>query len=773
MDLGSKFFFRLAVIFLVILHGWFTYVTLQYPYLGILLSQNEKSEWFIRLLEVDSASLKMNLQIGDVIEYVDGKLPDEHFSIRKWKAIDQSDRITISRNGEKFEVIVGNVRAAPSTDVLPLMGELLTICLAILLYWKTPHSISARILSLVFLNIGFIFASLGASQRGDTLGKICITTLMMTLPILFLHFLIIFFNEKVKISFLSRLVKPLYISILLLFVIRQTFFIEEVAHYFYTLYENIVIAFFLAGLILNLVFLVFVYYKHAKESSHLSMMIKTVWWALVLSFAPFACLSFIPQLLFRYDWVSPLYTSWFVLFFPLSFAYLILAQKLYDIDLVLRRVMFTVSLSILPSLGIATLNTFIFQQDASWIHWIFSFIFTMLIVSFILYSFEYFATKLESVIFPRKYYLNKALKKIASNLRFITSFRELKEMVLVDVVQTLQVFGAAIVFKYEDREETVTEGIISLPDMKPLVDAERRSAPSLLHFEINHHEEYTSYLVLTDKKTNTTLSKEDLQWLNLIISYLAVSLENMHLIHKLNRKLQQFASQIPNEQTAHDLLWFRKLMFGLQEDERKRIATDLHDTTMQDLFFLKKRFTALIEKPQFPQEDIEQMKGIIDYIEIINTNLRQNCFELHPHLLHEIGLIGTLRKVMEHEAPVCPFKLEFITKGADMVEYRDIDTKRHIFRIVQELLNNAKKHSQSSKVSITITCIGNNLLLIYKDDGIGFQSPPQEDSEIGSSGTGMEQMKNRILSLNGKWENRMDIERGVYLTVTIPIREVA
>ncbi|NHN35181.1 hypothetical protein G9U52_36240 [Paenibacillus sp. S3N08] len=136
-------------------------------------------------------------------------------------------------------------------------------------------------------------------------------------------------------------------------------------------------------------------------------------------------------------------------------------------------------------------------------------------------------------------------------------------------------------------------------------------------------------------------------------------------------------------------------------------------------------------------------------------------------------MIRTLHKVIEHEAPLCPFKLEFSAKGADMIEYWDLDTKRHIFRIVQELLNNARKHSQASNVSITITSLSNQILLIYRDDGIGFPSHPIEHSEIGSSGTGIEQMKNRILSLEGKWEIRTDTGSGVYLTVTIPMRKVA
>jgi two-component system sensor histidine kinase ComP len=764
---------RLAIVILVIIYGWCTYITLQYPYLGIMLSQNDKSEWSIRKLETDSASLKLNLQVGDIIVKVNEQEPNSYFSIWKWRSIDQADRLVISRNGETFEEHIGSARAASSTDVLPHLEGIMTLIIAALLYVKVRHSLSARLLSLVFLNIDLIFASMGASLRGDTLGKLFISTLMMALPIVFLHFLIVFFNEKGKVQFSSKLLKPLYAIVLLLFVARQTFFIQDIAHYFYMINEKIVISFFLLGLSLNFAFLVFVYWKHGRKFSPLAMIIKTVWWALIISFFPFACLSFIPQLFFGYDWVSSLYTSWFVLFFPLSFAYLILAKKLYDIDLVLRRVLFTVMLAIIPSLGIVAVNALVFQQDASWKHLSFSFIFTVIIVSFVLYSLEYFATKLESIMFPRKYYLHNALKKIANNLRFISSFRELKEMVLIDIVNTLHLYGAAIVFKYQDRIDIVTEGHIPLNIVEGLGGVETWNHPSLLRFEINSHEDYTSYLILTDKKTNTTLGREDIQWLNFIISYLAVSLENMHLIHKLNMKLQQLAAQLPNEQAAHDLVWFRKLMFELQEDERKRIATDLHDTTMQDLFFLKKRFASLMERPQFPQEDLEQMRGIIDYVEIINTNLRQSCFELHPHLLHEIGLIGTLRKLMEHEAPICPFQLEFIAKEADKIEDRDLDAKRHLFRIVQELLNNAKKHSQASIVSITITSKGNNFLMIYKDNGIGLQTNQERPNEIGSSGTGMEQMKSRILSLNGHLTIRTDMESGIHLSVTIPMRKVA
>src|SRR5690606_27144315 len=134
------------------------------------------------------------------------------------------------------------------------------------------------------------------------------------------------------------------------------------------------------------------------------------------------------------------------------------------------------------------------------------------------------------------------------------------------------------------------------------------------------------------------------------------------------------------------------ITFELQERERLRIATDIHDTTMQDLFFLKRRLTTLLGKYDWTPEDKEQIKSLIDYVEIINTNLRQNCFELHPFLLQEVGLVRTIRKVIEQEEPVCSFEIDFQVRNVELIESQSLDTRRHLFRMVQEFLNNAKKH---------------------------------------------------------------------------------
>ncbi|WP_209976053.1 sensor histidine kinase [Paenibacillus eucommiae] len=465
--------------------------------------------------------------------------------------------------------------------------------------------------------------------------------------------------------------------------------------------------------------------------------------------------------------------GWFVFFLPLTFAYLIITKRLYDIDVVLRRILLAAVISILPSGLFVGIIRVVLPHEATAERLLVIFILFVGIFTFILYSFEYFTTKLEPVMFPRKYQLQSGLGNISKRLGSITSFRGLKEIILVDLVNTLQVFGGAIALKYKhnDSIEVISHGDINVEEVELLITSGDLEHEEYSCFEINEQEEYTSYLIMTQKKTMTLLGTEERNWLSLIITYLAVSLENVHLIRKLTMKLQQLASNMPNEQVATDFVWFRKLMFELQEKERVRIATELHDTTMQDLFFFKERLHSLLEKYMFSSADQAKMINMIEYIDVINSNLRQSCFELHPYLLKEVGLIQTIEKLFDFEMAVSPFELELDAKNAYQIEQWDLDRKLHIFRMIQELINNAKKHSRASRVKVTLICARQMMVLSYEDDGRGFDSNHTAVREIGSSGIGIEQMKSRVLSLNGLFELSTSKGNGMKLAVTLPMKE--
>jgi two-component system sensor histidine kinase ComP len=193
---------------------------------------------------------------------------------------------------------------------------------------------------------------------------------------------------------------------------------------------------------------------------------------------------------------------------------------------------------------------------------------------------------------------------------------------------------------------------------------------------------------------------------------------------------------------------------------------------MQDLFFLKDRLHTLLEKYAYQDDDLIQMKSMIDYIDVINSNLRQSCFELHPYLLREIGLIPTLEKLVRFEKAISSFNIEFYSNQTAIIEKTDLETKRHLFRIAQELINNAKKHSNAKRIRIQIKASLSHIYFDYEDDGIGYeQEQTALDGEIGSSGIGVEQMKSRILSLNGQYELETSRGNGYKFRATFPLKE--
>lgn len=766
--------YKILVKFLLFLfigiQSWFVYVAMSYPVMGISVVKQSEGNWFISKIEPRNGVSTVDVKAGDQILKIDGKSPGEVPLVIKWNTIEQADTLQLNRDGREWTVSFLDVPRFSSYDSLSVCIAAVSFICAILLLFRLPHSRSAQVLAFVFLDFETVYMSLGASVRGDSLGKMSICLFLMLLPVLCLHFFVAFFKEKGVHVPRVRSFNYFYIAVALSVLIWQFVFLStsELAFTLYRLNLIFVISCFVVGLLLNLVFLTRVYWKHRKEKSYISMMLSTVWVSLFLSFMPIILFCFIPQLVYGHVWLDSFYMSLFVGFFPATLAYLVVTKRLYDINLVLRRILITALISIVPSgLFIGIIRLFFGKAASGEQLFILSLVF-ILVLTTVLYSLEYFITKLEPVLFPRKYFLQSALKKIARTLGSITSFRELRDLILVDIVNTLQVAGGAIIFKYKESLEIFDEGTIDRKEIHKLLDSGRLYHPTYSCFEINRHEEYTSYFIMTPKKTGAILGTEERQWLNLIISYLAVSLENVHLIRKLTVKLEHLVAQFPNEQEAGDFNWFRKLMFELQEKERVRIATDLHDTTMQDLFFLKERLHSLLEKYAFTPEDRSQLVSLIDYIDVINSNLRQSCFELHPYLLKEIGLVETIEKLVELEAAVSSFEIDFEAHLAETLERRDLETKRHIFRMVQELINNAKKHSHASRVTVELGVAGENIYLNYEDDGVGFETDKTAIQEIGSHGIGMEQMKSRILFLNGEFHIRSAQGKGLTFNVTIP-----
>lgn len=769
--LRKKLFMPLLLLCLVCLQVWFLYITFHVAFIGISLKKTSAQHWTIKGFQSESVQEKLSLQIGDIIVKVNAKDPKEFVPLQKWGSLEKADSITISRNGIDHEIDMRD-KVQQTIDFMSLFGEIICLCISLLIYLKIPNSKSSRFLSLVFLITGIIFMCVPASSRNDPIAKYLVSSLVAGYPLVFSHFLILFFKEKSDINLPFRWLFWLYRVIAVTVIVKLYYFTPLISYELFIFDYYGIIVFFLLGLLLNVFLFAYVHFIYRRDNPTVQSILKLIWFAFIISCAPLVFLSFIPILLYNQPIIEPLYTEFFILLFPLSFSYLIVTKQFYDINLILRRIVYTTLMSMVPTGIIVGLLAFVFNQEASFQNLSFSFLIILTIISFLLYTLEYFLTKLDAVLFPRKYHLQMALKNIAQNLKSIKSFRELSDIILVDIVNTLEVKGAVIVFQQQDGIETIVEGEIDQEEVEQyllLSDPLDESVYSV--FEINRHEEYACYLITTKKKNNTILGIEERNWLNLIISYLAVSLENVYLIRKLTMKLHELASQIPNEQAGQHFVWLRRSLFELQEQERFRLATDLHDTTMQDILLIKKRLVAYLEH----EGDRQEIVGIVKHLELLNESLRQSCFDLNPYLLQRVGLVKTIEAALDLEIGSNSFETYFHADGAYEIEELDMEVKKHLFRIFQELIHNAKKHSGASKVSIKLAMMEGYICLFYKDNGVGMDIKQWEENErsrrVGSSGLGLEQMRSRIVHLNGHLELVAKRGGGVQLTVRIPIRE--
>ncbi|MDT2294283.1 hypothetical protein P7H15_17715 [Paenibacillus larvae] len=198
-----KYIRWLIPVFLVV-QIWTVYITFTYPYLGIVVFQNEQGQWQVNEFQKKSEGSNL-VHKGDIVLSIDGQEPGDYFTVKKWKGIEQAGNIVVERDGGRiYSVDTRNLPHPVAPGFIYLLAELLSIGFALLLMKKAGKSKSARLLALVFINIALLYMNVGASERGDTLAKVLISNFMPILPFVFLKFLIEFFEKKQ--AFIARTV---------------------------------------------------------------------------------------------------------------------------------------------------------------------------------------------------------------------------------------------------------------------------------------------------------------------------------------------------------------------------------------------------------------------------------------------------------------------------------------------------------------------------------------------------------------------------------------
>jgi PAS domain S-box-containing protein len=221
---------------------------------------------------------------------------------------------------------------------------------------------------------------------------------------------------------------------------------------------------------------------------------------------------------------------------------------------------------------------------------------------------------------------------------------------------------------------------------------------------------------------------------------------------ELNRKNVQILRQSEMlEMTNQGLRELSARLMQVQDEERRRIARDLHDSTGQALALLSMNLSVL--EVEARRSSPEMAKGLSENAEIVrqvSTELRTLSYLLHPPLLEEMGLESALRWYIDGFGQRSGIKVHLQQSDLGRLS-RDLEIA--IFRMVQECLTNVHRHSGSSTARIRLYPSAGTIILEVKDEGKGIS--PDVLSRIasaGAPGVGLRGLRERIKDFGGELE---------------------
>ncbi len=205
-----------------------------------------------------------------------------------------------------------------------------------------------------------------------------------------------------------------------------------------------------------------------------------------------------------------------------------------------------------------------------------------------------------------------------------------------------------------------------------------------------------------------------------------------------------------------------------QEEERQRIARELHDETIQALVLLCRRLDSVEgDSESLPPSQIDSLREAKIIAEEVAKGLRDFTKALRPPILDDLGIIPSIRRLLTDFAKRTRVEGKLKVVGED--RRLPADAELGVFRIAQEALWNAEHHAGATRVDVTITFAEYRVGLDVVDNGAGFSIPTDSSDFTASGHLGLISMQERAELLGGKLEISSSPGNGTRVTVSVPI----
>ena len=235
---------------------------------------------------------------------------------------------------------------------------------------------------------------------------------------------------------------------------------------------------------------------------------------------------------------------------------------------------------------------------------------------------------------------------------------------------------------------------------------------------------------------------------------------------KSNEQLRREIAERRQAEAAREVL--RGQLLGAQEEERRRIARELHDQMGQNLTALNVGLKSLLDADQRS----DKLRGLVRPLQELAAqtarDLHRVALELRSPVLDDFGLVKAVRNLTETWSIRCGIEVDL-----EASRYRSTgispEIETTIYRIIQEALNNVAKHSGAKRVSLVLSRTTDNVQAIIEDDGCGFDIARAPSPANDRGGLGLHGIRERLGNVGGNLNVESVPGRGVTLIVRIPV----
>lgn len=294
----------------------------------------------------------------------------------------------------------------------------------------------------------------------------------------------------------------------------------------------------------------------------------------------------------------------------------------------------------------------------------------------------------------------------------------------------------------------------------PLANPERAwlGQPDLgLWVPLIHRQRLQGLLLLGHRSGNEPFDQDDRLLLETLANQTSTAIANVQLIHALSQraeKIDQLYSQLVQS----------------RESERKRLARELHDQTIQELINIH---YYLSDAPP-PGAQSRSPAALREQVQRAIGQLREICTDLRPVALGDLSVDLILQGYVDEcvSRHAMPIRMQVQDMDGDL-EHVSEDVSLCLFRVLQETLANVRRHAQASEVLVSLVCEDGQIVLEVSDNGCGFDCPPHMGVLVRAKHFGLAGMQERAALLGGLLTIESAPGQGTLVRTRLPLLPLA